>query len=115
MPPLTRITWPVMKAAAGETSQRATAATSSGVPHRPKGVSRCTRSCQRSEALAPQAVRIQPGARQLTRTSGARVKARLLLNAMTAVVFNAPMVAYLFFWMAGSVTTVARRAETAGP
>ena len=39
----------------------------------------------------------------------------IMLNAMTAVVFNAPMVAYLFFWMAGSVTTVARRAETAGP
>ena len=40
---------------------------------------------------------------------------RIILNTTSAVVFNAPMVAYLFFWMAGSVTTVARRAETAAP
>jgi len=37
--------------------------------------------------------------------------AGLALNAMTAVVFNSPMLAYPFFWLAGSVTTVAHRRE----
>ena len=39
-PPLTRTTCPVMKAAAGDASHTAAAATSSGVPQRPNGVSR---------------------------------------------------------------------------
>ena len=64
--------------------QRTVAATSCGRPQRNSGVSRSTRSCQRSDAASPQAVRIQPGATQLTRTCGARLSARLLLNAMTA-------------------------------
>ena len=37
----------------------------------------------------------------------------IALNAVTAVVFNSPMVAYLFFWLAGSVTSVARYPEAA--
>ena len=36
------------------------------------------------DAAVPQAVCIQPGARQLTRTSGAMVKAKLFVKAMTA-------------------------------
>src|SRR5262249_59511967 len=72
-PPLMRTTCPVRYPAAGETSQRAAAATSSGVPQRPSGVSRRTRSCQGAEAPFPHAVLIHPGARQLTRTSGASV------------------------------------------
>src|SRR6266542_4169467 len=83
-PPLTRITCPVRYAAAGETNQRAAAATSSGVPQRPSGVSRSTRSCHPPDAPAPHAVLIHPGARQLTRTSGASVRARLLVKAITA-------------------------------
>ena len=63
---------PVMKSAAGETRNRAARATSSGVPHRLRRHSRAARLCQYSEARAPQAVLIQPGARQFTRTSGAR-------------------------------------------
>jgi O-antigen ligase/polysaccharide polymerase Wzy-like membrane protein len=39
----------------------------------------------------------------------------IALNAMTAVVFNSPMLSYLFFWLAGSVTTVAYRREATGP
>ncbi len=45
----------------------------------------------------------------LTATAG------LALNAMTAVVFNSPMLAYPFFWLAGSVTTVAHRREASSP
>ena len=33
----------------------------------------------------------------------------IVLNAATAVVFNSMMLAYLFYWLAGSVTTIARR------
>src|SRR5947209_5656919 len=69
-PPFPRPTWPVRYRAAGDASQRAAAATSSGRPQRRKGVSRRTRSCHASDAPAPQDVRIQPGARQWTRTSG---------------------------------------------
>src|SRR5688572_18578287 len=65
-PPFTRIICPVMNDAAGDTSQRAAFATSSGVPQRSSGVSRRTRSCQLAEACSPQAVLIQPGARQFT-------------------------------------------------
>jgi len=42
------------------------------------------------------------------------VTAGLALNALTAVVFNSPLLAYLFFWLAGSVTTVAYRREATG-
>jgi len=35
----------------------------------------------------------------------------IALNAITAVVFNSPMLVYLFLWLAGSVTTVAQRRE----
>ena len=73
-----------MNAAAGEANQRAVDATSSGKPQRRNGVSSRTRSCQRSEAASPQAVRIQPGARQFTRTFGANVNARLRVKAITA-------------------------------
>src|SRR5436309_3415938 len=82
-PPLTRITWPVMNRAAGDASQRAAAATSCGVPQRPKGVSRSTRCCHADDAPSPHAVLIHPGAKQFTRT-GASDKARLLLKAITA-------------------------------
>src|SRR2546428_672802 len=37
----------------------------------------------------------------------------IALNAMTAVVFNSMMLAYLFYWLAGSVTTIARRPAAA--
>src|SRR4051794_39894585 len=83
-PPLMRITWPVMNFAAGDASQRAAAATSCGVPQRPRGVSRKTRCCHFEEAPSPHAVLIHPGARQLTRTDGASESARLLVNAITA-------------------------------
>ena len=69
---------PVMNLAAGETRNRATCATSSGVPQRRKSDSWQARRCQYSDASSPQAVRIQPGARQLTRTWGASDRARLL-------------------------------------
>jgi O-Antigen ligase len=39
----------------------------------------------------------------------------IALNATTAVVFNSPMLAYIFFWLAGSVTSVARHPEAAAP
>lgn len=39
----------------------------------------------------------------------------IALNAMTAVVFNSPMLSYLFFWLAGSVTTVAYRRVATSP
>ena len=39
----------------------------------------------------------------------------IALNAMTAVVFNSPMLAYPFFWLAGSVTTVSHQAEAISP
>ena len=74
-PPLTRTVCPVMKPAAGDASQQAAAATSSGNPHTPSGVSRRTRSCHASDAVSPQAVRTHPGAMQFTRTSGARLSA----------------------------------------
>lgn len=34
----------------------------------------------------------------------------LVLNGMTAVVFNSPILAYLFFWLAGAVVTSSQRA-----
>jgi O-antigen ligase len=45
----------------------------------------------------------------LTATAG------IALNATTAVVFNSPMLAYQFFWLAGSVTTVAHQGNARGP
>jgi len=33
----------------------------------------------------------------------------LVLNGMTAVVFNSPLLAYLFFWLAGAVVTSSQR------
>ena len=75
---------PVRNSAAGLTRKQATRATSSGVPQRARGVSRRTRSCQASEAVSPHEVLIQPGARALTRTSGARLSARLRVKARTA-------------------------------
>src|SRR5205823_418464 len=84
VPPFTRITCPVINAAAGDASQTATAATSSGVPQRPSGVSRRTPSCHTADAFSPHAVFTHPGAMQLTRTAGARLAARLRVNAMTA-------------------------------
>jgi hypothetical protein len=36
----------------------------------------------------------------------------IALNAMTAVVFNCLTLAYVFYWMAGSVTTVAHRSRS---
>jgi hypothetical protein len=38
----------------------------------------------------------------------------LVLNGMTAVVFNSPILAYLFFWLAGAIVTSSQRA-TANP
>src|SRR5690606_1447079 len=76
-PPFARTVCPVMKAAAGERRKRASRATSSGVPQRPRGVSRIARASHSGGALSPHAVRIQPGARQFTRTVGARLRARL--------------------------------------
>ena len=77
------MTWPVMNAASGESSQRTVAATSAGSPHRPRRLSRTARRCQASLARSPQAVRIHPGATQLTRTAGASEHARLFVNAMS--------------------------------
>jgi len=34
----------------------------------------------------------------------------LVLNGITAVVFNSPILAYLFFWLAGSTVTSSQRA-----
>ena len=49
-----RMVWPVTNDAAGLASQTAAAATSSGNPHSPSGVSRRTRSCQSADCrLAP--------------------------------------------------------------
>ena len=83
-PPLTGMTWPVTKAASSDANHATAAATSSGVPHLPSTLSRTARRCQASLAPAPHAVRIQPGATQLTRTCGASVRARLRVNAITA-------------------------------
>ena len=47
-----------------------------------------------SEACSPHAVLIQPGARQLTRTSGASERAKLRVNAATAP-FTAPNISPL--------------------
>lgn len=49
-----------------------------------------------------------------TRTGGlllATMTIAIVLNAVTAVVFNSPMVAYPFYWLLGSVTTAAWRHE----
>src|SRR5436190_12975924 len=83
-PPLIGIICPVMKSAAGEAKNTAAWATSSGVPQRPLSDCRAACSCQYSEACSAHAVRIQPGARQFTRTSGASDCARLRVNAITA-------------------------------
>src|SRR6478672_6854733 len=82
-PPLTFTICPVMNSAAGEERKRAARATSSGVPQRPARDSRLARSCQCWEAFSPQAVLIQPGARQLTRTPGASDCARLFVKLIT--------------------------------
>ena len=42
------------------------------------------RCCHAAEACSPQAVRIQPGAMQLTRTAGARERASESVNPVTA-------------------------------
>src|SRR5262249_17450898 len=84
LPPLILMTCPVINSAAGDTSQRATLATSSGLPQPRSRDPATARFCQASEAFSPQAVLIQPGAKQFTRTSGARLLARLLVKAMTA-------------------------------
>src|SRR5262249_2870881 len=88
-PPLTRITCPVINEAAGDANQQAAAATSGGVPQRPNGVSLTTRSCQVFDAESPHIVLIQPRAMQLTRTSGAIDFAKLLVNAITALLLTA--------------------------
>src|SRR5919199_5768641 len=79
VPPLTLMACPVMKAAAGEASQTAAAATSPGVPQRFIGVDSAPSRFNSSSAPSPNAVSIQPGARTLTRTVGASARARLLL------------------------------------
>src|SRR3954467_14685456 len=83
VPPLTLMACPVMKAAAGEASQAAAAATSAGVPQRFIGVDSATSRLKSSSAPSPKAVSIQPGHRTLTRTCGATARARLLLNDST--------------------------------
>ena len=57
---------------------------SAGSPQRRRMLSRTARFCHWSLAPAPQLVRIQPGATQLTRTSGASDRATLRVNAITA-------------------------------
>ena len=52
-PPLTRMIWPVTKAACGPTRNCATLAISSGKPQRWSGVSRRTRSCQLLDVVSP--------------------------------------------------------------
>src|SRR5919199_2531136 len=79
VPPLTLTACPVMNAAAGEARYSAAAATSAGVPQRFSGVDSATERRNPSSAPAPNAVSIQPGQRTLTRTPGARARARLLL------------------------------------
>src|SRR3954465_2442279 len=83
VPPLTLMACPVMKAAAGEASQTAAAATSAGVPQRFIGVDSATSRLNASSAPSPNAVSIQPGERMLTRTVGASARARLLLKLST--------------------------------
>src|SRR5436190_1897192 len=83
-PPLTGRICPVMNEAAGDTRNRTAWATSSGIPQRASSDSWRARSCQVCEACDPQAVLIQPGATQLTRTWGASDRARLLENAIMA-------------------------------
>src|SRR3954451_14224738 len=78
-PPLTLIAWPVTKAAAGEASHTAAAATSAGVPQRRSGVDSATERRKPESACSPNAVSIQPGHNTFTRTCGASVRARLLL------------------------------------
>src|SRR5256885_1749531 len=67
-PPFTGIICPLMNSAAGEAQKAACWASSSGVPQAPRSDCRTARSCEYSEARSPHAVRIQPGATQLTRT-----------------------------------------------
>src|SRR3954453_13205677 len=83
VPPLTLMACPVMKAAAGDASQTAAAATSAGVPQRFIGVDSATSRLKSSSAPSPNAVSIQPGQRTLTRTAGASARARLLLKLST--------------------------------
>src|SRR5580704_18154899 len=73
-----------MNEADGEAKNRTTAATSSGVPQRANSDSFFARTCQYDEAPSAHLVLIHPGATQLTRTSGANDRARLLENAITA-------------------------------
>src|SRR3954464_80751 len=82
-PPLTLIACPVMKAAAGDARYSAAAATSAGVPQRRSGVDSATARRSPASACSAKAVSIQPGHRTLTRTDGARARARLLLKART--------------------------------
>src|SRR5262245_34103237 len=93
-PPLALMTWPVMYAAWSLARNRASRATSSGVPQRARGVSRMTRSCHTADACSPHAVRIQPGAMQFTRTVGARLTAsdrEKLMMALFAAANNSPL------------------------
>ena len=84
-PPSMRKTWPV-------TNPRTPAKPASGRPrpHLPASPSGPAASpgepvlASARDAWSPQAVRIHPGARQLTRTCGARLSARLRQNAITA-------------------------------
>ena len=39
----------------------------------------------------------------------------LAINGMTAVVFNAITLGWLFFWLAGSIVTLSQRAPAAEP
>src|SRR5918995_1796465 len=82
-PPLMLTAWPVTKDASGDASQSAAAATSSGRPQRPSGVDSATERRKSWSASRANAVSIQPGHSTLTRTRGARPRARLLLNAST--------------------------------
>src|SRR5262249_49745206 len=82
-PPFTKIAWPVRNAAAGDARKTATRATSSGVPHRFRGVEAETVLRVSSSRPVAKDVRIQPGARTLTRTRGATERASDLLKART--------------------------------
>src|SRR5215218_4126780 len=75
--------WPVTNAASGDASQSAAAATSSGRPQRASGVDSATERWKSRSTSRANLVSIQPGQSTLTRTRGARRRARLLLKAST--------------------------------
>src|SRR5690606_32739366 len=79
-PPLTGSTMPVRNAAFGDARKSAACATSSGSPQRRSGAASAMRCRSPGSSSAANAVAIQPGARTLTRTSGATLRARLLLK-----------------------------------